>query len=70
MHGRRPGRKFQICPVEGKRVFDKREAIRVLHRSANHRRDGDGRRQERRVYQCPDCDGWHLTSAPPRQVVA
>lgn len=27
---------------------------------------GDQRRHERRVYECPMCFGWHLTSQPDR----
>lgn len=28
---------------------------------------GRRRRRERRVYECPHCAGWHLTSQPKRR---
>lgn len=56
------------CPVSGKvRFRDKREALDALHRAVAMRRfsESEGqasRRQECRVYACPSCSGWHLTS--------
>lgn len=28
---------------------------------------GNGKRHERRIYECPICHGWHLTSKPDRK---
>ena len=56
------------CPVAGKRRFrDHREAIDALHSVLNLRQRqvesvGFSRRQEKRVYLCHLCTGWHLTS--------
>lgn len=61
---RGPGR----CPTTGKRRYrDKRESVIFLHRAQTARRwaDQDGtdtRRNEKRVYECPACHGWHATS--------
>jgi hypothetical protein len=58
------------CPVSGKvRFRDKREALDALHHAVAVRRvleaEGqDTRRKECRVYPCPSCNGWHLTSQP------
>lgn len=58
------------CPVSGKRRFrDHREAVRALHRVANHRKTArehgqESRRREVRCYRCKECRGWHLTSKP------
>ncbi len=56
------------CPATGKiRFRDKREAQAALHQAVATRqlRETDGhtcRRQERRMYECASCSGWHLTS--------
>lgn len=58
------------CSVSGKvRFRDKREALDALHQAVAERRrmveDGKpSRRRECRVYACPSCNGWHLTSQP------
>ena len=49
------------------RFRDKREAQDALHRAvaARHLQETEGhtsRRQERRMYLCESCGGWHLTS--------
>lgn len=40
----------------GKPCFDKKSAI-----TAKNKREKESH-QKLRVYQCPDCGGWHLTS--------
>lgn len=56
------------CQATGKRRYrDKREGVVVLRRAWTARRwaelDGtETRRREVRVYQCPKCLGWHVTS--------
>lgn len=46
-----------ICPVSNKHRYDEIKVLEVaLHRS---RKTGG---QPFRVYQCPDCDAWHMTS--------
>ena len=58
------------CSVSGKvRFRDKREALDALHHAVAVRRvvEAEGqatRRKECRVYPCPSCSGWHLTSQP------
>lgn len=65
-----PKRHLDKCPVSGKiRFRDKREALDALHYAVATRRlmETEGqvsRRQECRVYACPSCSGWHLTSKP------
>jgi hypothetical protein len=60
------------CGGSGKRRFrDHAEAVAALHCAQNSRqwaaRDGMiTRRREIRSYRCPMCNGWHLTSQPPR----
>lgn len=75
---RTPGRHNQQkrhlgqCPLSGKvRFRDKREALDALHRAVAIRQltEANGqscRRQERRVYACVSCSGWHLTSQAAR----
>lgn len=59
-----PGR----CSATGKRRYrDKRESLVFIHRAQTARcwaeRDGTNtRRNEKRVYECPQCHGWHATS--------
>lgn len=63
----RTHRHLNRCPLGGKvRFRDKREAVVVLHSAVASRFLMDAaescRRQERRVYECKACRGWHLTS--------
>lgn len=64
------------CPASGKvRFRDKREALQALHHAVATRRlsEAEGqasRRQECRVYACPTCSGWHLTSQAAPEVAA
>lgn len=44
------------CPATDKPCYDKRGAVTA----ANRRRHED--RVRLRVYPCPDCGAWHLTS--------
>lgn len=46
----------QYCATSGKVMYDKRGAVT----SANHRFEEDHTRL--RVYPCPSCNAWHLTS--------
>lgn len=58
----------RTCPATGKRRYrDKREAVTALHRAQNAGQLAedlglDSNRREVRSYQCPSCQGWHLTS--------
>lgn len=60
----RPGH----CRATGKRRYrDKRESLTVLYQAQTARcwaaHDGtQTRRNEKRVYECPQCRGWHATS--------
>ncbi|MGL5824841.1 MAG: hypothetical protein ACRCYU_08490 [Nocardioides sp.] len=60
---RRRAYRHTECPT-GKRKYDTDRDARVgavvgRNRGRNHRR-------ETRIYVCPACGGWHLTSAPER----
>lgn len=53
------------CPRTGKRYFRSAEqAQRALEDASWWRERGDVQRQERRVYECEHCAGYHLTSQP------
>lgn len=55
-----PGTRRAVSCASGKRRYtDRIAAMLVL---AQTQRFGSASRAERRVYQCPDCRGWHLTS--------
>lgn len=62
------GRRADICPVTGKvRWRDHEEAIQALHVAMNAKATArsygvESRRNECRVYVCPACRRWHLTS--------
>lgn len=65
-HGSKP-----IKGVRGEcRSGKLRFALRVDAENALSRamRKGSPRRAEVRVYPCPRCDGYHLTSIPPRKI--
>lgn len=63
-----PRRRLRQCEATEKvRFRDKREAQDALHRAvaARQLQEAEGhtcRRQERRMYLCESCGGWHLTS--------
>ena len=46
-----------------KTPYSKREAVTAL----NHRLRGKGRPEHLRVYHCPLCNHWHLTSQEKNQ---
>ena len=53
------------CPRTGKKYFRSAEqAQRALEDASWWRDHGDVQRQERRVYSCEYCAGFHLTSQP------
>ena len=55
-----PGIRRSVSCASGKRRYsDRIAALLVL---AQTQRFGGTSRAERRVYQCPVCRGWHLTS--------
>lgn len=58
--GARPRRK--VCRNGKRRFPDRISALGALHTAAN----GSRQLKPIRVYECPDCHGWHLTSAPLR----
>ena len=50
-------------PPCGKIGYGTRKAAKeALRRTRLKRRDGKRGRHEQRVYKCPDCELWHLTS--------
>lgn len=53
--------RFDIGYCNGKPSYDKRSAVTAR----NKRWDED--HVELRVYQCPDCNWWHLTSLRARR---
>ena len=65
----RPLRKMRIpigrCPATGKVMFDHNCAQGVLS-DARKEQASNPFRRECRIYRCPDCDAWHLTSKEAR----
>lgn len=61
----RPLRKMRIptgrCPTSGKLMFHHNQAQGALS-DARKENAGNPFRRECRIYRCPDCDMWHLTS--------
>ena len=55
------------CGSGKQRYRDKAEATAALHRITAGARD-TARRLPVRVYECPECAGWHQTSRPARDV--
>lgn len=60
------------CPSGKLRLRDRREAVSLLHKSANQRKFAElegrsTRRQEIRAYFCKECNGIHITSLPTWQ---
>jgi hypothetical protein len=55
------------------RYSSRKLAVTVMHQRQKGRVRGRGRRQRHgtpaflRVYHCPECNGWHLTSKGGRQ---
>ncbi|WP_185893616.1 hypothetical protein [Streptomyces sp. WAC08241] len=49
------------CPTGKRRYYDRIRADIVL---ARIQRSNNPHRQEKRVYRCRTCRGWHLTSRP------
>jgi hypothetical protein len=65
---------YPICPISGKARYRGRRDIKLALRRADWDRsraavnDVGCNRREVRGYQCPDCNGWHLTSQPETSV--
>lgn len=52
------------CDKTGKvRYRNEKDATITLKNLQSYNYSGDDSRQEKRVYMCPQCNGWHLTSA-------
>lgn len=47
--------------------MSKAEAKRAKRSCQRAREDGAVWREESRIYRCPSCGGWHLTSTPLEQ---
>ena len=63
---RKTGRQSEPDPLVTachKTQYSKREAVTAL----NHRLRGKGRPEHLRVYHCPLCNHWHLTSQEKNQ---
>lgn len=58
------------CPSGKIRYHDERTARAELVSTVIARNAGKVKRHETRVYECPLCEGWHLTSRPERKAVA
>jgi hypothetical protein len=60
--------RFPTCPVSGKVRYGEQKDIKLAMRRADSDRSRARlhqvacSRREVRSYECPDCDGWHLTS--------
>jgi len=50
-----------MCPTSKRSYRTRRKAIVALDQLRTRRDKGYGR-SERRVYRCPHCGEWHLTS--------
>lgn len=65
---------YPICPISGKARYRGRRDIKLALRRAEWDRSRAAvnevgcNRREVRGYQCPDCNGWHLTSQPETSV--
>lgn len=60
---------YGVCKVSGKRKFYSKKTaeaeLRSTRKAASRQKNVKflgRRRTERRVYECDDCKGWHLTS--------
>lgn len=52
--------KGDYCP---KTKYTKKEAKTALNAASNRRMNN--KRERLRIYECPACGGWHLTSKAP-----
>lgn len=62
---RRAEKAIKVCEDTGKRRFAKAEALKALdERKMGTWKGVDSERpkREERIYRCPFCKGWHLTS--------
>lgn len=51
------------CEDAGKvRYRNENDAINALSSLKSYQNKGEEKRQEKRIYECPKCSGWHLTS--------
>lgn len=55
------------CPGGGKLRYSSIDDATAALANIDHH---NPRRREQRVYLCPFCHGWHLTSQPPRRPAA
>lgn len=53
---------YGICKATGKRKFYNEKAARTALNRSNKTKDRRHLRRECRYYECPECNGWHLTS--------
>jgi hypothetical protein len=64
--------RYPICPASGKLRYGEPKDIKLAMRQADWDRSRARlnniacSRREIRSYECPDCNGWHLTSKPDR----
>lgn len=56
----------RACPTGKVKYRNEHDARVGLVGAVIGKNRGDQRRHERRVYECPHCAGWHLTSAAYR----
>lgn len=55
------------CNKTGKvRYRNEKDATMTLKLLQSYNHSGNEARQEKRVYICPKCNGWHLTSSKER----
>lgn len=64
--------RWPVCPETGKNRLRERKDVKLALKAIRRGRDAANlagelsNRRECRGYQCPHCDGWHLTSKPQR----
>lgn len=62
---------MRVCPRSGKLCHTRRGALRALVSVLNRRRRGlPGPASMGRVYRCPHCGRWHITSRGDRKAAA